>query len=152
MRRCLLISLLILTGCASEPPRPVSITAQPAPKAALLNYALSLQGVPYSYGKADPQEGFDCSGFVQHVYAHAGINIPRTVKDMITRLPPVPKNHLQAGDLVFFNINGGVISHVGIYLNNAKFIHAPSQRSGKVSISNLNSDYWQQRFAQIRRP
>lgn len=147
----IIYSHLLLLGCASEPERPISVP-RTTQKSQLIDYALSLQGTPYHYGKDNPDEGFDCSGFVKHVYQHQGVEIPRTVQGMIENLTPVPKNKLHAGDLVFFNINGDTISHVGIYLNNARFIHAPSQRTGKVLISNLNSDYWNSRFCEVRRP
>lgn len=147
----IIYSHLLLSGCASEPERPMS-APRTTQKSQLIDYALSLQGIPYHYGKDNPDEGFDCSGFVKHVYQHEGVEIPRTVQGMVENLTPVPKNKLHAGDLVFFNINGDTISHVGIYLNNARFIHAPSQRTGKVLISNLNSDYWNSRFCEVRRP
>jgi cell wall-associated NlpC family hydrolase len=152
IRFFIVFTSLLFIGCASEPERPLApVRAAPA-SSPLINYALSLQGTPYHYGKDNPDEGFDCSGFVKHVYQHEGIAIPRTVQGMVEKLTPVPKNKLHSGDLVFFNINGDTISHVGIYLNNAKFIHAPSQRTGKVLISNLNSDYWRNRFCEVRRP
>lgn len=142
----------VIGGCASTPDvAPVA----PAPSIAQPNavrYALTLQGAPYRYGKESPQEGFDCSGFVRHVYQRQGISLPRTAKDMALTLPPVPKNAVHSGDLVFFNVNGKPYSHVGIYVNNGHFIHAPSQRTGRVLVSNLKNDYWYKRFIGARRP
>lgn len=145
-----LLSILIV-GCASapEPPAPSSVRATPKPVVA---YALSLRGKPYRYGKESPQEGFDCSGFVRHVYRQQGVLLPRTSREMAIKLPPVPKNAIQSGDLLFFNIDGKVFSHVGIYINNDNFIHSPSQRTGKVTVSSLKNNYWQKRFMGIRRP
>jgi cell wall-associated NlpC family hydrolase len=111
-----------------------------------------LQGVPYRYGKDSPEEGFDCSGFVKHVYEKQGIELPRTVKGMASSLPKIPKNDVHSGDLVFFNTNGKSISHVGIYVNNDKFVHAPSRRTGKVLVSSLKNRYWHKHYICARRP
>jgi NlpC/P60 family. len=136
-----------VSGCASVPEtRP---TANYSP---MVSYALSLQGVPYHYGKSSPEEGFDCSGFVKHVYERQGISLPRTVQGMAQSLTQVPKNDLHSGDLVFFNTNGKPFSHVGIYVSNDEFVHAPSQRTGKVLVSSLKNRYWGERFSCARRP
>lgn len=140
----LAFSIALLTGCASIP------DVQEPPS--VVSYALSLQGAPYRYGKASPEEGFDCSGFVQYVYAEQGVRLPRTVSEMVAALPPVSKNDLQAGDLVFFNTVRNKASHVGLYIQDNKFIHAPSSRAGKVQISSLDNQYWSQRFSGVRRP
>ncbi len=147
--RCfiLLIALVLLSGCAS-----VRETDSAANYSPMVSYAMSLQGTPYHYGKSSPEEGFDCSGFVQHVYGHQGIALPRTVQDMAQSLSQVPKNDLHSGDLVFFNTNGKPFSHVGIYVSNDNFIHAPSQRTGKVLVSSLKNRYWGERFSCARRP
>lgn len=146
-----LIVLAMLTGCASSPQKTDLPNINSGNKA-IAQYALSLKGTPYRYGKDSPQEGFDCSGFVRHVYQHNGINLPRTAKVMAETLPPTPTSTLQAGDLLFFNIGGKPFSHVGIYLNEGKFIHAPSQRTGKVMVSNLEEGYWQRCYSGARRP
>lgn len=150
---CLLA--LTLTGCAvRSPPTPPRISPDPHPTTVPdgLRYALSLRGSPYRYGGDSPATGFDCSGFVYHVYARQGIYLPRTAAGMAERLPAVAREALRPGDLVFFNSNGKPFSHVGIYLGNDAFIHAPSSRSGRVSISSLSRDYWKKRFLGIRRP
>jgi len=138
-----------LFGCASTPE--ISPTAQPAARPHLVGYALSLQGAPYRYGKESPAEGFDCSGFVRHVYRQHGVSLPRRAKDMATVLTPVPKEAVNPGDLVFFN-TGAPFSHVGIYVENGDFVHAPSQRTGHVMVSSLKMDYWHKRFMGVRRP
>ncbi|MGZ8226863.1 MAG: C40 family peptidase [Methylococcaceae bacterium] len=142
--------LIILSGCASNPPEvtPVKTTAQPR----IVEYALSLQGAPYRYGKDSPEEGFDCSGFVRHVYQKQGILLPRTTKAMAESLPQILNSAVHSGDLLFFNTNGKPFSHVGIYLNGDKFIHAPSRRSGKVMVSSLKNKYWQRCYIGARRP
>jgi cell wall-associated NlpC family hydrolase len=146
IRGALLTLIVFFSGCASVPEKP---TADYSP---MVSYALSLQGTPYHYGKSSPAEGFDCSGFVKHVYEHQGISLPRTSQGMAQSLAQVPKNDLHSGDLVFFNISGKPFSHVGIYLNNDNFIHAPSQRTGKVLVSSLKNKYWENRFSCARRP
>ncbi|NOT86117.1 MAG: C40 family peptidase [Methylococcaceae bacterium] len=138
---------MLLVGCASTPPVPEVKRYPP-----VVTYALSLQGAPYRWGKASPEEGFDCSGFVQHVYAQQGIRIPRTVSEMAVALPQVSKSDLHAGDLVLFNTVRNKASHVGLYIQDRKFIHAPSSRAGKVQISSLENQYWRQRFIGVRRP
>lgn len=147
--RCfiLLIAIVLFSGCASVP-ETESVANYPS----TVGYALSLQGAPYHYGKSSPEEGFDCSGFVKHVYAHQGIVLPRTVQGMAQSLTQVQKNDLHPGDLVFFNTNGKPFSHVGIYVSNDDFIHAPSQRTGKVMLSSLKNRYWGDRFSCARRP
>lgn len=142
--------VLLLSGCASDSDiAPISIQQSASP---VVNYALSLQGAPYHYGSDNPQDGFDCSGFVHHVYQQQGINLPRTTEDMATQLTPVEKEAIHSGDLVFFDTNGKTFSHVGLYVNNDQFIHAPSQRTGKVLVSSLKNNYWQQHFVGVRRP
>jgi cell wall-associated NlpC family hydrolase len=145
----LLISVALASGCASVPEiKPVLVQK----RSPVIAYALSLQGVPYRYGKESPSEGFDCSGFVKHVYEQHGISLPRTTKEMAQALPPIPKSYLQPGDLIFFNTNGKPFSHVGIYVDHDDFVHAPSRRTGKVLVSSLNNRYWRNHLTGIRRP
>lgn len=141
--------MVLLFGCAGDPK--ISPTAASSNSPAV-NYALSLQGRPYHYGKSSPEEGFDCSGFVKHVYQHQGILLPRTAQEMAQSLTQIPKNDLHSGDLVFFNTDGKPFSHVGIYIDNDNFIHAPSRRTGKVLVSSLKNRYWGNRFSCARRP
>lgn len=142
------LAVMALIGCASTP----EIQPQLQSQQPLINYALSLQGIPYRHGKETPEEGFDCSGFVKHVFGRHGVWLPRTVREMAFALPTVPNYELRSGDLVFFNISGKTYSHVGIFINEDKFIHAPSQRTGRVLVSSLNNSYWRQRFVGVRRP
>lgn len=144
-RLMLLIMIAFMVGCASVPEK----NTQYPP---VVDYALSLEGAPYRYGKASPDEGFDCSGFVQHVYAKHGVMLPRTVREMAVALPEVSKSDLHAGDLVFFDTIRNKASHVGLYMQDAQFIHAPSSRAGSVQISSLNNVYWRKHFIGVRRP
>jgi len=146
------LAIILLSGCASDSEIAPIISYQQQPTSPAVNYALSLQGAPYHYGSDNPEEGFDCSGFVYHVYQHQGVNLPRTTEDMANQLTPVEKDALHSGDLVFFDTNGKTFSHVGLYVNNDNFIHAPSARTGKVLVSSLKNNYWQQHFVGVRRP
>jgi len=139
--------LAVMTGCATAPPLP-----EASAQTAVVSYALSLAGAPYRFGKDSPEEGFDCSGFVRHVYQHQGIALPRTARAMAEALPPISGDTMLAGDLLFFDIGGRPYSHVGIYLQQGQFIHAPSRRLGKVMVSKLTDRYWQQCYSGVRRP
>ncbi len=102
-------------------------------------------GVPYRYGGESP-DGFDCSGFVMYVYDRNGLRLPRGTVEQYRAGRPVSRRSLGPGDLLFFSIRGGKISHVGIYAGGESFIHAP--RSGKrVSLARLDNDYWRKRYA-----
>ena len=150
IRLSAMISILLLTGCAStSETNPIEAFQTTSPA---VNYALSLQGAPYIYGQSSPEKGFDCSGFVKHVYEIQGIHLPRTSFDMAQALPSVDENDIHPGDLVFFDTDGHAYSHVGIYVNRDKFIHAPSRHTGKVLISSLKNDYWQRHYTGARRP
>lgn len=114
----------------------------------VVNYAYKFLGKPYVYGAAGPN-AFDCSGLTQFIYNKFGVNISRTTYTQVNEGIKVNKNELRAGDLVFFNTEGS-ISHVGIYIGNGEFIHAP--RSGKpVMVSSLSDGYYSQRYATARR-
>jgi cell wall-associated NlpC family hydrolase len=117
----------------------------------LTGYALSLTGTPYKYGGTSPDSGFDCSGFVGHVFKHSlGKSLPRSSHE-ISRVGIAQKyDALKPGDLVFYNTLNKSYSHVGIYLGDGQFIHAPS--SGKsVSVVNMNEAYWRSRYNGARR-
>jgi len=111
--------------------------------------ALRQIGVPYRYGGTTSQ-GFDCSGLVQFAYGIAGKRIPRTTSEQWRQLTPVNGNSMQIGDLLFFRIEGK-ISHVGLYLGDRQFVHAPS--TGRhVTVAELDSDFYQQTFVRAARP
>ena len=117
----------------------------------LAAYALSLIGVSYRFGGNTPEQGLDCSGLVQHVFQQVtGVTLPRTAKEMSRIGGSVAKKELAPGDLVFFNTRRFAFSHVGIYLGDNRFIHAP--RTGRdVEIANLDNGYWQKNFDGARR-
>jgi cell wall-associated NlpC family hydrolase len=108
--------------------------------------ALSLTGIKYKYGGNSPDTGFDCSGFVRYVFSQAAnLTLPPTARAISQIGNAVKKDELQPGDLVFFNTLKSAFSHVGIYIGDNKFIHAPS--SGKVvRVENMQTGYWAKRF------
>jgi cell wall-associated NlpC family hydrolase len=113
--------------------------------------ALSHLGVPYRFGGNDPKAGFDCSGLVRFVARSVlGIDLPRTSDAMARVGASVARDALQVGDLVFFNTRGGANSHVGIYVGEGRFVHAPS-RLGKVRVEEVDATYWRARFNGARR-
>ncbi len=118
----------------------------------LVAYAASMQGKPYRTAGDSPSEGFDCSGLVQHVFGRFDLYLPRDAASMADALPPVSLSQVQAADLLFFNTQGHRYSHVGIYLGDGRFVHAPSPRTGRVIISAVDNQYWRQRVTGARRP
>jgi cell wall-associated NlpC family hydrolase len=115
----------------------------------ILNSALQLVGTPYRNGGADPA-GFDCSGFVQFVFARHGVALPRSV-DALSRVGvPVAGQDVAAADLLFFSTTGPGATHVAIALGDGRFVHAPSGR-GTVRVEGLTGSYWPRRFVGARR-
>lgn len=113
--------------------------------------ALSVIGITYRYGGNTPETGFDCSGMVRHVVRNAlGLDLPRTARDMAQLGKRISLEDLKPGDLVFFNTMRRAFSHVGIYLGENRFVHAPSS-GGQVRIDDLSSRYWFARFEGARR-
>lgn len=115
----------------------------------LVKTALSLTGVPYRDGGSDPS-GFDCSGFVEYVFAAHGVRMPRTVAGQFRLGQHIAADALAAGDLVFFSTIAPGASHVGIAISADRFVHAPST-SGVVRVERLSSGYWASRFVGARR-
>jgi hypothetical protein len=132
---------------------PIANYASPGEDAVgdMLLQAISLLGVAYRFGGSSPNTGLDCSGFIQYVFKKSlKVNLPRTAAEMSRVGRPVDKSELMPGDLVFFNTRGFNASHVGIYLGNGKFIHAP--RTGKtIEVTTLNQAYWTARYNGARR-
>lgn len=128
---------LTLTGCGLLPVSPPPATGS---RAMVVNTAFKMLGRPYRYGGSAPN-GFDCSGLVQFSYQQAGLNVPRTAREQYERSIPVPDNRLQPGDLLFFTLNSRWVSHVGIYVGDGKFIHAPAIGQ-QVMESRLDEPFW----------
>jgi cell wall-associated NlpC family hydrolase len=114
-------------------------------------YALGLIGVDYRFGGTTPERGLDCSGLVRYVFQQVtGVMLPRTAQEISRLGKKIPLTELMPGDLVFFNTRRLQFSHVGIYLGEDRFIHAPRQ-GGEVEIVTLSKGYWQKRFDGARR-
>lgn len=113
--------------------------------------ALGLVGVPYRYGGTDPATGLDCSGLVRYVVAGSlGLQLPRQADAMSLVGSAVDRGELQPGDLVFFNTLGRPFSHVGVYVHDGRFVHAPARR-GHVRIESMTQPYWVKRYNGARR-
>ncbi len=117
----------------------------------LLGQAMGLLGVPYRRGGTSENSGFDCSGFVRHVYEQSfGKLLPHRAAEQAKVTETIEPTELKPGDLVFFNTMKRAFSHVGIYVGDGKFIHSP--RSGKsVQVDDMRSAYWKNRFNGARR-
>lgn len=145
-RPALLASLLLLlAACApfqrGEPADPI---ARPDPGRAVLLAAESRIGAPYRYGGSGP-DGFDCSGLVIYAHRQVGIAVPRTAAEQYSQATPVDRSALRPGDLVFFRLSGRDVGHVGIYLGDDRFVHAP-QSGGHVRVASLRDEWYRQRF------
>jgi cell wall-associated NlpC family hydrolase len=160
--RALMVLTLLLqaAGCSTPAGRPASVAEAPhaaAPgSAAGAEVAIAALGYldrPYRVGGHGADSGFDCSGFTRWVFAQAlGLTLPRQADEQAqaTLLLTVPRQALQPGDLVFFNTLGRTYSHVGIFVGDGRFVHAP--RSGaQVRVESLMAPYWSRRFTGARR-
>ncbi|MCE1242574.1 C40 family peptidase [Oryzomicrobium sp.] len=117
----------------------------------LIIKGLEFVGVPYRRGGTNPDVGMDCSGFVQRVFSESiGISLPRTAREMSDVGEQISKTELKPGDLVFFNTMRRAFSHVGIYLGNNQFVHAP-RPGGEIRVEDMRQAYWTQRYDGARR-
>lgn len=125
--------------------------ADPAAASAVLMRALGLVGTPYRYGGNTPESGFDCSGLVNYVFRDMlALNLPRTSRELAAMQGPrIEPQRLAAGDLVFFGDKGNVW-HVGIYVGEGRFVHAPSS-GGTVRLDQLDGPYWRQHYTGAKR-
>lgn len=141
----IIICSLVFTGCSSS--HRYKHGKSKVDVQLVIKTAKDMLGVKYRFGGASPKRGFDCSGLVQYSHKIAGVDLPRTTREQFRAAKRVSLKYLKAGDLVFFKTTPSrSVSHVGIYLGNNKFIHAPS--SGKrVKISSIKEKYWRKRYA-----
>ena len=148
-----LLFLAVPLGCTSLPPKlpPADTGPMSEQRAeALLQTLLSL-GVDYRYGGKSPESGFDCSGLVAHVFREAyGIELPHNARAQSEFGVRVSLSELRAGDLVFYNTLNRPFSHVGIYLGDGRFVHAP-KTGAPVRVEPIDGTYWMRRFDGARR-
>lgn len=167
-RLILSASALLLAACAGGPDRGKSgyhpeVTGLgyddsnvPASLKAAANdvlfQAISLVGTPYRYGGNAPETGFDCSGLITYVFnSSAGLKLPRSTRELIDiDAPRIDRDRLYPGDLVYFNPAGGRVSHIGIYVGERRFVHAPAT-GGTVRMDNLDTPYWQKHYVGAKR-
>lgn len=117
----------------------------------ILMNALALTGTPYKFGGTSPSSGFDCSGFVSYVFQQAAnLTLPHGARAISQLGKSIPVDQLQPGDLVFYNTLKSTFSHVGIYIGNNRFVHAPSSGGG-VHVVDMSESYWAKRFNGARR-
>jgi cell wall-associated NlpC family hydrolase len=135
----------------ARPTQPLIAPNDPAAANAVLMRALSLVGTPYRYGGNTPESGFDCSGLVTYVFRDMlDLRLPRTSKELAAiQGPKIDPNRLVAADLVFFGSKGDV-SHVGIYVGEGRFVHAP-RTGGTVRLDRLDGAYWREHYTGAKR-
>jgi cell wall-associated NlpC family hydrolase len=150
-----MVFVAILAGCGgrSLTPSPEARSRQESfspPQGKVIHTARTLLGIPYRFGGMSPA-GFDCSGYVAYVFKESvGKRLPRRTKEQIRFGKAVPPAKVEPGDLLYFWIKEQGISHVGIYIGQDQFIHAPS-RNGRVNIQRLRDSYWKARYRGARR-
>lgn len=149
----ILAALLLAAGCAGTPARDApAVEPQPAPgdaRGPIVQLALSMVGVQYRYGGAHPRDGFDCSGLVYYAYTSNGHGVPRTSREQFDAARKITLGEAAEGDLLFFR-DQEKLSHVGIYLGDGRFVHAPSS-GGSVSVANIDAPYYQRNLVAVGR-
>ena len=149
-------ALCMAAGIVNDSNQP-SVASEPASSGwtdtahGVLINALGLTGIRYRYGGNSPETGFDCSGFVRYVFQQAAsLTLPHGARALSQLGQMVPIEQLKPGDLVFFNTLKSAFSHVGIYLGDNRFIHAPSAGGG-VHVVDMSDAYWVSRYNGARR-
>jgi cell wall-associated NlpC family hydrolase len=160
-----LLGLLVLAataalaaGCASSPAPvtspPARLTIEPraadaAVGGAIAEVAMGMVGTRYRYGGTDPIEGFDCSGLVHYAYSQAGYDVPRTSRELFRAARKIALGEADPGDLMFFQ-DQTKLSHVGIYLGDGLFVHAPASGE-KVTVASVDTPYYQAHLVGVGR-
>jgi cell wall-associated NlpC family hydrolase len=152
---CLLSLCAMLPGCATRVP---GVAATPPESHAIArlergeraaSIARQQIGVPYRYGGTSPSAGFDCSGLVHYSYAQAGLSVPRTSQEQFKAARKIALSDARPGDVVFFT-DQQKLSHVGIYLGEHRFVHAPA--TGRtVSVARIDTPYYQEHLVAVGR-
>lgn len=145
-RKCLVLLAVLLQACSLTPPDAARVPD--SGPVGVVRTAQSLIGSPYRYGGASPR-GFDCSGLVYYAYGQTGMRVPRSTEAQYAATLQVRTGEAVPGDVLFFRIEGKP-SHVGIYVGDGRFVHAPS--SGKqVGYASLDDEYWRARLVKVGR-
>lgn len=154
----MIVSAGLLAACGSPSPRQ-SASTETITQASRLGsekgidvvlYALGLVDTGYRFGGKNPDAGLDCSGMVSHIYQTTlGLRVKGSAADIARQARAIERQDLRPGDLVFFNTNNRSFSHVGIYIGDARFVHAPST-NGRVRIDRLGDRYYAQRYEAAR--
>jgi cell wall-associated NlpC family hydrolase len=142
------VSTVLTVGCASSPPQrtpALAGTEHAVPRSRVVSTSLKYVGAPYEWGGTSPA-GFDCSGFVQFVYAQAGVSLPHGVVKQYRLGSSVSRDELEPGDLVFFDR----LRHAGIYIGGMRFVHA-TKPGDVVTISRLDEEWFRRRWIGARR-
>jgi len=158
LRAAVVTLIIVLAGCATKPP--VSAPARPAggyvglsdrSKAAeVVLFSFGLIDVGYRFGGRNPDAGLDCSGMVSYIYQQvAGLKLPHSAAEIARLTRPIERGAIKPGDLVFFNTRNQPFSHVGIYVGDDRFVHAPNS-NGKVRVESIRSAYFATRFEAAR--
>jgi cell wall-associated NlpC family hydrolase len=158
VRLITLFAVVLLAGCGSAPTTPEKsavVVRHPTPTGSATDvviFALGLLETKYRFGGRNPDAGFDCSGMVSYVFDRAvGVRLAGSAADIARQGRAVAADDMQPGDLVFFNTTGRAHSHVGIYLGDGRFIHAPSSRGqARVRTDSLTEGYFSSRFEEAR--
>lgn len=150
----LILATALLAACATAP-----TTTPPSPPAAptsaeqgneIVLFAMNLMGSGYKFGGSNPESGLDCSGMVSYIYQQVlGLQLPHNAAQIARAGKEISPAELSPGDLVFFNTSGQPYSHVGIYIGDDRFIHAPGQ-DGKIRIGSLKTGYFEKKFEAAR--
>ena len=146
-----LLLIAALAGCAGSPQRgeiPATRASDETARKAVA-VARDMIGKPYRYA-GDTPAGFDCSGLVRYSYRRAGVSMPRATPAQRRSTTLISVRRLRPGDLLFFDQEGKNASHVGIYLGDGRFVHAPST-GGRVRSDSLGADFWKKHFVEARR-
>ena len=155
----LMLTLSLLWACTTPSPAPKAAkTTSPRRSTSLARieasgdgrevvmYSLGLLDVGYKFGGTNPEAGLDCSGMADFIYRNAvGVQLPRTAREIADRTRPIARSQLKAGDLVFFNTMNRPYSHMGIYIGDNKFVHAPRTNSS-IRIESMDNRYFSTRF------
>lgn len=149
------VMLTTLASCATKPaltpPESGYLVAGNRDKGReIVMYGFSLIDIGYRFGGRNPESGLDCSGMVAYIYEKVtGVRLPHNAREIARLARPVERSGLQPGDLVFFNTRRKPFSHVGIFVGDDRFMHAPS-RGGKIQLSSLTESYYAKRFESAR--